>query len=71
CGVTPKRLYLLPRRGGILEALRQQRLRAAVASVPRGKQLRGVVEVLVGKWANLDVRHPAPDDSCLLHRGQA
>jgi hypothetical protein len=27
------------------------------------QQRGGCVEVLVGKWANLDVRHPAPDDS--------
>jgi len=34
-----------------------------MARVPLREQRRRGIEVLVGKWANLDVRHSAPDDS--------
>src|SRR5207253_8263487 len=60
---APKFLHLLARRGRLLEARRQQWLDCAVTLVSRGEELRGLVQLLLGKWSNLDARHPAADDS--------
>jgi hypothetical protein len=47
----------------VVDVSGKQRLRGEVTFVALGEERRCCVGVLVGKWANLDVRHPAPDDS--------
>ena len=53
--------------GAKVRHVREQRLGLAVACVAGREEPRRVVEVLVGKWANLQVRHQAPDDSVAVN----
>src|SRR4029079_13042213 len=53
----PGRRDLLQRVGRRLESCGQQRLHGAVPAVTLRDQARCVLEVLVGKWVNLELRH--------------